>query len=152
MKKTYKSQSIPSLAQRIQWYNRKFWPWILVNISIAIVLAVAISFTASVGWSFLIGITLALVAYLNAPHNLLLSSCDHMIHEVTVDHERKEVEVKYCMLFNSKKVIPFEKLHANVAQFSRTKGITRQSHLFLFTKTMRSDYCVGSVKYPCEAY
>lgn len=152
MKKTYKSQSLPSFGERIKWYNRRFWPWILLSLSIAIGTIIVIGFIGSVLWSLVLSAALLIIAYLNTPHSMFLSSCDHMIYEVTIDDERKVVEVKYCMIFKGKRVIPYEKLHTNVALYSRTKGVLKQSHLFIFHKTLRCDYCVGSVKSPCGAF
>lgn len=152
MKKTYKSQSLPSFGERLKWYNRRFWPWILLSLSIATGTAIVIGIIGSVLWGLVLGAALLIIAYLNAPHSMFLSSDDHMIYEVTIDDERKVVEVKYCMIFKGRRVIPFEKLHANVAVYTRTKGVLKQSHLFIFRKTIRRDYCVGSIKSPCNAF
>lgn len=152
MKRTYRAESFPNLWKRIEWYNRKFWPWILLNLSIAIVSAVIISFFVATWWSFIFGVVIFITGYMNASNGMILSSCDHIIYEVSIDDEQKEVVVKYCMILKWKRVIPFGKLHTNVAVFTRKKGVRKQSHLFIFQKTMRRDHCLGSIKYPCSAF
>lgn len=152
MKRTYKTQSLPNIWQRIQWYNRKFWPWILFNLSLTLVAAIFISAFVSGIWVLVFTLAVFIIGYMNAHGGKYYTGDDHMIYEVTIDDERKEVTVKYCMLLKSKTVLPFEKIHVNVAMYTRKKGVRKQSHLFIFRKTFFKKYCLGSVKYPCSAF